>query len=29
MIGIAGGHWLDQGLVSDWAVTVDPGHRLG
>lgn len=28
MIGIAGGHWLDQGRVTDWAVSVDPGRRL-
>jgi tRNA A37 threonylcarbamoyltransferase TsaD len=28
MIGVAAGHWLDQGQLSDWAASVDPGRRL-
>ncbi|HEY7565543.1 MAG TPA: tRNA (adenosine(37)-N6)-threonylcarbamoyltransferase complex transferase subunit TsaD [Acidimicrobiia bacterium] len=29
MVGVAGGHWLQRGQVTDWAVGVDPGRRLG
>lgn len=29
MIGAAGVHWLSRGHVTDWAVGVDPGRRLG
>jgi N6-L-threonylcarbamoyladenine synthase len=28
MIGVAAGHWLDKGNLSDWAAPVDPGRRL-
>lgn len=28
MIGVAGGHWLVQGVISDWAETVDPSRVL-
>ena len=29
MIGVAGGHWLTRGLLTDWAETVDPSRTLG
>lgn len=29
MIGVAGGHWLAQGRLTDWAEAVDPGMTLG
>lgn len=29
MIGVAGGHWLTQGRITDWAESVDPGMVLG
>lgn len=29
MIGVAGGHWLAQSVISDWVETVDPGMVLG
>ncbi len=29
MIGVAGGHWLIQGRITDWAESVDPGKVLG
>ncbi|MCI0426310.1 MAG: tRNA (adenosine(37)-N6)-threonylcarbamoyltransferase complex transferase subunit TsaD [Actinobacteria bacterium] len=28
MIGVAGGHWLAQGRITDWAETVDPALTL-
>ena len=28
MIGVAAGHWLEKGHISDWAAPVDPGRRL-
>jgi N6-L-threonylcarbamoyladenine synthase len=28
MIGVAGGHWLSRGRITDWAEGVDPGRRL-
>jgi N6-L-threonylcarbamoyladenine synthase len=28
MIGAAASHWLEQGVASDWSVTVDPGRQL-
>jgi N6-L-threonylcarbamoyladenine synthase len=28
MIGVAAGHWLEKGQISDWAAPVDPGRRL-
>jgi N6-L-threonylcarbamoyladenine synthase len=28
MIGVAAGHWLEKGNLSDWAAPVDPGRRL-
>ncbi len=28
MIGVAGGHWLSMGRITDWAEGVDPGRRL-
>jgi N6-L-threonylcarbamoyladenine synthase len=28
MIGVAAGHWLEKGSLSDWAAPVDPGRRL-
>lgn len=29
MIGVAGGHWLSEGRITDWAEGVDPGLFLG
>lgn len=29
MIGVAGGFWLSQGRITDWAENVDPGRVLG
>ena len=29
MIGVAGGHWLSKGRITDWAEGVDPGLFLG
>jgi N6-L-threonylcarbamoyladenine synthase len=29
MIGVAGGFWLTQGRITDWAESVDPGMVLG
>lgn len=29
MIGVAGGFWLSQGRITDWAENVDPGMILG
>lgn len=29
MIGVAGGYWLTQGRITDWAENVDPGMVLG
>jgi N6-L-threonylcarbamoyladenine synthase len=29
MIGVAGGFWLSQGRITDWAENVDPGMVLG
>lgn len=29
MIGVAGGYWLSQGRITDWAENVDPGMVLG
>jgi N6-L-threonylcarbamoyladenine synthase len=29
MVGVAGGHWLARGQVTNWAVGVDPSRRLG
>ncbi len=28
MIGVAGGHWLAEGRITDWAVSVEPARRL-
>jgi N6-L-threonylcarbamoyladenine synthase len=28
MIGVAGGHWLARGRLTDWAETVDPSRTL-
>jgi N6-L-threonylcarbamoyladenine synthase len=28
MIGVAGGHWLTQGRITDWAESVDPSMLL-
>ena len=28
MIGVAGGHWLSHGRITDWAENVDPGRIL-
>jgi N6-L-threonylcarbamoyladenine synthase len=29
MIGVAGGHWLERGMITDWVETVDPSRALG
>lgn len=29
MIGVAGGYWLSQGRITDWAENVDPSRVLG